>query len=161
MISLSDARIRTLTFVEYHGQKKLCLSRIVGWILITWRHSVFRGVYRFPAMQMQRFRAHITGTLPSTPSHSLVPIMISWLYNAWNVTGYMTSSSPGRIKNFLFFTRSKSALGSTEPPIEGVSGGSLLEGKAAGREADHTPPAGAEVKKMWIYTSTPQYAFMA
>jgi hypothetical protein len=24
-----------------------------------------------------------------------------------------------------------------------------------GREADHSPPASAEVKKMWIYTSTP------
>jgi hypothetical protein len=30
-----------------------------------------------------------------------------------------------------------------------------------GREADHSPPASAEVKKMWIYTSTPPYAFMA
>jgi hypothetical protein len=30
-----------------------------------------------------------------------------------------------------------------------------------GREADHSPPASAEVKKMWIYTSTPTYAFMA
>jgi hypothetical protein len=29
------------------------------------------------------------------------------------------------------------------------------------READHSPPASAKVKKMWIYTSTPQYAFMA
>jgi hypothetical protein len=30
-----------------------------------------------------------------------------------------------------------------------------------GREADHSPPTSAEVKKMWIYTSTPPYAFMA
>jgi hypothetical protein len=30
-----------------------------------------------------------------------------------------------------------------------------------GYEADHSLPAGAEVKKMWIYTSTPPYAFMA
>jgi hypothetical protein len=28
-------------------------------------------------------------------------------------------------------------------------------------EADHSPPASAEVKKIWIYTSTPPYAFMA
>jgi hypothetical protein len=33
--------------------------------------------------------------------------------------------------------------------------------KRPGREADHSPPASAEVKKMWIYTSTPPYAFMA
>jgi hypothetical protein len=30
----------------------------------------------------------------------------------------------------------------------------------SGREPDHSPPASAEVKKMWIYTSTPSYAFM-
>jgi hypothetical protein len=29
------------------------------------------------------------------------------------------------------------------------------------READHSPPASAEVKKTWIHTSTPPYAFMA
>jgi hypothetical protein len=28
-------------------------------------------------------------------------------------------------------------------------------------EADHSPPTRAEAKKMWIYTSTPSYAFMA
>jgi hypothetical protein len=28
-------------------------------------------------------------------------------------------------------------------------------------EADHSPPASVEVKKMWIYTSTPPYALMA
>jgi hypothetical protein len=33
--------------------------------------------------------------------------------------------------------------------------------KQQGREADHSHPTSAEVKKMWIYTSTPPYAFMA
>jgi hypothetical protein len=33
--------------------------------------------------------------------------------------------------------------------------------KQQGREADHSSPASAAVKKMWIYTSTPPYAFMA
>jgi hypothetical protein len=33
--------------------------------------------------------------------------------------------------------------------------------KRPGREADHSPPAIAEVKKTWVYTSTPPYAFMA
>jgi hypothetical protein len=31
--------------------------------------------------------------------------------------------------------------------------------KRPGREADYTHPASAEVKKMWIYTSTSPYAF--
>jgi hypothetical protein len=33
--------------------------------------------------------------------------------------------------------------------------------KRPGREVDHSPPTSAEVKKMWIYTATPTYAFMA
>jgi hypothetical protein len=33
--------------------------------------------------------------------------------------------------------------------------------KRQGPEAEHSPPASAEVKKIWIYTSTPPYAFVA
>jgi hypothetical protein len=33
-------------------------------------------------------------------------------------------------------------------------------GKAPWREVDHSPPVSAEVKKIWIYTSTLPYAFM-
>jgi hypothetical protein len=40
--------------------------------------------------------------------------------------------------------------------------GALSPGvKRQGREAENSPPASAEVKKMWIYTSTPTYAFKA
>jgi hypothetical protein len=41
------------------------------------------------------------------------------------------------------------------------NGGSFPGVKRPGLEADHSPPASAEVKKMWIYTSTPPYVFMA
>jgi hypothetical protein len=40
------------------------------------------------------------------------------------------------------------------------SGGFSTGVKRLGREGDHSPPTNAEVKKMWIYTSTPPYAFM-
>jgi hypothetical protein len=33
--------------------------------------------------------------------------------------------------------------------------GCFSGGKAAGREADHSPPSNAEVKNAWSYTSTP------
>jgi hypothetical protein len=39
--------------------------------------------------------------------------------------------------------------------------GSFLGVKRPEREADHSPPTSAEVKKMWISTSTPPYVFMA
>jgi hypothetical protein len=40
-------------------------------------------------------------------------------------------------------------------------GGGLCPGvKQAEHEADYPPPTSAEVKKTWIYTSTPPYAFL-
>jgi hypothetical protein len=65
------------------------------------------------------------------------------------------SSSPGRVKNFLFPKLSRPALKSTQPPIQWVPGALSLGVKRPGREVDHSPPTSAEVKKMWIYTSTP------
>jgi hypothetical protein len=40
------------------------------------------------------------------------------------------------------------------------TGESFPEVKRPRHEADHSPPASAEVKKMWMYTSTPPYVFM-
>jgi hypothetical protein len=51
--------------------------------------------------------------------------------------------------------------GPTQPPIQWVPGALSPGAKRQGREADHSPPTSAEVKKMWIYTITPPYAFMA
>jgi hypothetical protein len=63
-----------------------------------------------------------------------------------------TLASPplGRVKSFLFSTESRPALGFTQPPIQWVPGE-----KRPGREADHSPLTNVEVKKPWIYTSTP------
>jgi hypothetical protein len=41
------------------------------------------------------------------------------------------------------------------------TGGSFPGVKRPEREADYLPSTNAEVKKMWIYTSTTPYAFMA
>jgi len=35
-----------------------------------------------------------------------------------------------------------------------------VSGKAAGREADQSPPSVAVVQNEWTYTSTPFYAFV-
>jgi hypothetical protein len=47
------------------------------------------------------------------------------------------------------------ALGSTQPPIQWVQGALSPGVKRPGREADHSTPASTEVKKIWLYTSTP------
>jgi hypothetical protein len=59
------------------------------------------------------------------------------------------SFSSGRVKNFLF------SRSSTQPPIQWVLGAFSPGVKQPGCEVDHSPPTNAEVKKMWIYTSTP------
>jgi hypothetical protein len=66
------------------------------------------------------------------------------------------SSSPGRVKNFLFSTPSRPALGPTQSPIQWVSWALSPGVKQPGREADHSPPTSTEIKKMWLYTSTPR-----
>jgi hypothetical protein len=55
----------------------------------------------------------------------------------------------------------RTALGPTKPPIQWITGSFSLGVKRPGREADHSPPSSAEVKNVWSYTNTPQYAFMA
>jgi hypothetical protein len=40
-----------------------------------------------------------------------------------------------------------------------ATGGSFAGVMRPGREADHSPLSTAEVKKVWSYTSTPQYVF--
>jgi hypothetical protein len=54
---------------------------------------------------------------------------------------------------------SRPALGTTQPPIQWVLWDILLGVKRPGREADHSPPPIAEVKKAWVYTPIPPYIF--
>jgi hypothetical protein len=61
----------------------------------------------------------------------------------------------------IFSTSSRPALGPTQPRIPWVSGVFPPGVKQQWREDDQSPPATADVKKMWIYTSTSLYAFMA
>jgi hypothetical protein len=52
----------------------------------------------------------------------------------------------------IFSTSSRPVLGPIQPPIQWVPG-SLYSGvKRPRREADHSPPVSAEVKKMWIHS---------
>jgi hypothetical protein len=65
------------------------------------------------------------------------------------------SSSPDRVKNFLFSTSSRPGSGVHPTSYPMGTGSSFQDVKRQGREADRSPPVSAEVKKMWIYTSTP------
>jgi hypothetical protein len=60
-----------------------------------------------------------------------------------------------------YFKSSRPALGPIQPPIQWILGSLSLRVKRPGHETDHSTSTSAEVKKMWVYTSTPPYAFMA
>jgi hypothetical protein len=64
------------------------------------------------------------------------------------------------IKNFLFHVI-QTDLGPTLPPIQWVAGVLSTGVKPQMHKADHSATNNAEVKKMWIYTSTPSYISMA
>jgi hypothetical protein len=66
------------------------------------------------------------------------------------------SLNPGGLKNFIFFVI-QTAFGVYPMGTRDF----FLGDKAARPQAAHSHPASAKVKKMWIYTSTPPYAFMA
>jgi hypothetical protein len=59
-----------------------------------------------------------------------------------------------KVKKFLFFA-SRPVLGTTQPPIQWISGDLSRVVKRPGREADHSPPNNAEVKKMCIIPPAP------
>jgi hypothetical protein len=50
--------------------------------------------------------------------------------------------------------------GTTQPPIHWVPGALPLGIKRPGREADQSPPAWADAKRTWVYTSTTPFVFM-
>jgi hypothetical protein len=75
--------------------------------------------------------------------------------------GIGVKSTGKKVKNFLFSTSFRPALGPTQPPIQWVPRALSPGIKRQGHESDHSSPASAEVKKMWIYISAPPYALMA
>jgi hypothetical protein len=52
-------------------------------------------------------------------------------------------------------------LSGVQPPVQWAPEALSPGVKQQGCEADYSPPTSAQVKKTWIYTSTPPYVFMA
>jgi hypothetical protein len=65
-------------------------------------------------------------------------------------------------KNFFFLhnVQSRPALGPPQPSMQWVLEALSPGVKRHEHEANYSPPTSAEVKKMWLYTSTPLYAFV-
>jgi hypothetical protein len=65
-----------------------------------------------------------------------------------------------QLHSFIFFTSSRPAVGTYQPPTQWIPGILSPGVKRQVHEGDHSPPAIAEVKKTWICTSTHPYVFM-
>jgi hypothetical protein len=85
-----------------------------------------------------------------TDSNFVISSITFWLDDQGS--GFQWPATAG---NFFFTTASRTALGPTQPPIQWVPGAPSLGVQWPGREADNSPPASAEVKNGWSYTSTP------
>jgi hypothetical protein len=62
--------------------------------------------------------------------------------------------------SFPFSMSSKLAVGPIQPPIQSEQRYISSGLKRPVRDAGHSPATSAEVKKTWVYTSTPTYVFM-
>jgi hypothetical protein len=78
----------------------------------------------------------------------------------WAVRPRSRSSIPCGGNNFHFSMWSIPSHGSSQPAIQWVQDAVSPRLKRPGREADHSAPTNAEVKKTCLYTSTPPYVFM-
>jgi hypothetical protein len=74
-------------------------------------------------------------------------------FKEWCLTKHRNSFT--FIKNFHLSMSSRPALRFTQSPIQWVLGALSSSVKRPGREADHSTETSAEVKKTWVYTSTP------
>jgi hypothetical protein len=75
------------------------------------------------------------------------------LATGWTTMGSQFESRWG--KEFSLLHVVQTCYGAHQPRIQCVPGALSPGVKRPGREADHSPPASAEVKKMWIYIYTP------
>jgi hypothetical protein len=76
--------------------------------------------------------------------------------NGYGLDGlWVGSSSPGRVKNFLFSTSSRPALGPTQPPMQRVLGALSPGVKQPVREADHSPQLVTRSRKCGSIHSCP------
>jgi hypothetical protein len=73
----------------------------------------------------------------------------------WTI-GVLVSDSRRGLGICLFTTASRKALGSTQPPIQWITGALSLKVKRPGRETDHSPPSSVEVKEyVKLYLHSP------
>jgi hypothetical protein len=118
-----------------------CIQKLPGWVItkLTVKHSL-RSNTRWPVRK-----------LLDTPSYS---VALSLRATGWTIEILGFDSRRG-LGIFLFTNPSRTALGSTQHPIQWVPRALSLGVKRPEREAENSPPSSVEVKHVWGYTSSP------
>jgi hypothetical protein len=88
-----------------------------------------------------------------------IPQSVYRLATGWTTKGSEFESRWGKEFSLLHVFQKGCWANPASYPM--CTGGSFPGVKRQGREVDHSPPTSAEVKKTWVYTSTPPYVFMA
>jgi hypothetical protein len=85
--------------------------------------------------------------------HFIYVLLVHFISNTTNLGGAEMSDFrvPVGPRISPLHISSRPPLGPAQPPIQWVMGALSSRMKRQEREADHSPPTSAEVKKMWIY----------
>jgi hypothetical protein len=97
------------------------------------------------------------GSLRNNNDHSRDSVV--GIGTGWTTEGLELKTLKGQEFTVLYVVQTGSGVHPASYAM-GTAGSSTVI-KRPRREADYSPPASAEVKNMWIYTSTPPDAFMA
>jgi hypothetical protein len=127
-----------------------------GWIIL--HNEKLRDLYSSPIMiTVVKFLVTFSTRILRTAT---VALSVEQLATSWTTKGSGVRASIGS----RILTSPYCPYRFWDPPIllcNGYRGALSSVIRRPGRESDHSPPASANVKRTWLYTSTPPYVSMA
>jgi hypothetical protein len=139
----------------------LCIFQEGSWIFVMWKVTTHRhnphnsdlnfvsifGVFLLPltfaGIRSCAIFFIVIIIIRAMIAHSVYRWATGWTF------GVLGFDSRRGLGIFLFTTRSRTALGPTQPPIQWVPGSLSMGVKRPRHEADHSPPSSAEVRE-WV-----------
>jgi hypothetical protein len=141
------------------------LGNIFAFETLQWFLNTFSYIFtneNISGHMKLRLTYYCTSYINKYNIHTYICTLPYTYINLWAGRSDVRGSNPAGDREFFFYnTVSRTALGSTQTPIQWVPGALSLEVKRPGREGDHSLRSNAQVKNTWSYTSTPPYTITA